>query len=213
MNYKEKKMNIILIGIQGSGKGTQAKILKDKFGWEHITTGDLFRQNLEQGTEVGIKAKAYMDRGELVPDKYVYQIVKTALTEAKNGFILDGFPRNLEQSNFLQENIKIDKAVLLELSDEKAIERIVSRRNCEKCKKDYNLLFKKPAVDGICDVCGGKIVQREDDNEVAINKRIEKFHNETEAVIEANRKAGKLVVVNADQPVEAIHQDIVAALK
>ena len=205
-------MNIILIGIQGSGKGTQAKLLQQKFGWDHITTGDLFRQNLEQGTEVGLKAKAFMDRGELVPDEYVYQIVKNALTEAKNGFILDGFPRNLEQSNFLKENIEIDKAVLLELSDNKAIERIVSRRNCEKCKKDYNLLFKKPKVEGICDDCGGKIVQREDDNEVAINIRIEKFHNETKAVIEANEQAGKLVVVNADQPVEAIHQDIVKVL-
>jgi adenylate kinase len=206
-------MNIILIGIQGSGKGTQAKILKDKFGWEHITTGDLFRMNFEKGTEVGLKAKAYMDRGELVPDEFVYQIVKDALIAAKNGFILDGFPRNLEQSNFLQENIKIDKAVLLELSDEKAIERIVSRRNCEKCKKDYNLLFKKPKIDGICDDCGGKIVQRVDDNEVAINKRIEKFHNETKAVIDANRMAGKLVLVNADQSVQDIHKEIVEKLK
>lgn len=206
-------MNIILIGIQGSGKGTQAKILKDKFGWEHITTGDLFRMNIEKGTEVGLKAKAYMDKGELVPDKYVYEIIKNALTAAKKGFILDGFPRNLEQSNFLQENIKIDKAVLLELADHKAIERIISRRNCEKCKKDYNLLFKKPKVDGICDVCGGRIVQREDDNEVAINKRIEKFHNETKAVIEANRKAGNLVVVNADQPVLDINQEIIQKLR
>jgi len=205
-------MNIVLIGIQGSGKGTQAKILKEKLGWEHITTGDLFRQNIEQGTEVGLKAKTFMDRGELVPDEYVYQIIKNALTAATNGFILDGFPRNLEQSNFLQENIKIDKAVLLELSDQKAIERIISRRNCEKCKKDYNLLFKKPKVDGVCDVCGGKIIQREDDNEVAINKRIEKFHNETNAVIEANRLAGKLVMVNADQVVEEIHKEIISKL-
>lgn len=205
-------MNIILIGIQGSGKGTQAKLLKERFGWEHITTGDLFRLNLERGTEVGLKAKAYMDRGELVPDEYVYQIVKDALLEAKNGFILDGFPRNLEQSNFLQENIRIDKAVLLELSDKKAIERIISRRNCENCKKDYNLLFKKPKVEGICDDCGGKIVQREDDNEVAINKRIEKFHKETKAVIEANRNAGKLIIVDADQPVMDIHKMIVEKL-
>jgi adenylate kinase len=205
-------MNILLIGIQGSGKGTQAKLLKDRFGWQHITTGDLFRQNLEQGTEIGLKAKAYMDRGELVPDEFVYQIVKNALTDASEGFILDGFPRNLEQFNFLQENFQIDKAVLLELSDQKAIERITSRRNCENCKKDYNLLFKKPKVDGICDDCGGKIVQREDDNEAAINKRIEKYHNETEAVIDESQKIGKLVIVDADQPVQKIHEDIVEKL-
>ena len=205
-------MNIVLIGIQGSGKGTQAKLLHEKFGWQHITTGDLFRRNLEQGTEVGLKAKAYMDRGELVPDEFVYQIVRNALIEAANGFILDGFPRNLEQSDFLQNNIHLDKAVLLELSDEKAIERITSRRNCENCKKDYNLLFKKPKVEGIWDDCGGRIVQREDDNEAAISKRIEKFHLETKAVIEANRKLGKLVVVNADQPVLEIHREIVGKL-
>ena len=130
------KMNIILIGIQGSGKGTQAKLLNEKYGWEHITTGDLFRRNIEAATELGIKAKKFIDKGELVPDKYVFLIVKDALEKAVDGFILDGFPRNMEQVRFLQENFSIQRVVLLELPDNKAVERLTARRNFAVCKRD-----------------------------------------------------------------------------
>ena len=205
-------MNILLIGIQGCGKGTQAKILEEKFGWKHITTGNLLRESIENKTELGLAAKKFMDEGELVPDKYVFQIVEDALTNAKNGTILDGFPRNMEQLKYLEKNFTIDKVVLLELSDEKALERVSSRRNCVDCKKDYNLLYSKPKVEGICDVCGGKIVQRDDDHESAILKRIEKFYNDTSDVISYFSDEGKLFRVNADDPINTIQENIVKAL-
>ncbi len=205
-------MNILLIGIQGCGKGTQAKILEEKFGWKHITTGNLLRESIENQTKLGLAAKKFMDEGELVPDKYVFQIVEDALTNAKNGTILDGFPRNMEQLKYLEKNFTIDKVVLLELSDEKALERVSSRRNCVDCKKDYNLLYSKPKVDGVCDVCGGKIVQRDDDHESAILKRIEKFYNDTSDVISYFSDKGKLIRVKADDPINTIQENIVKAL-
>ena len=206
------KMNIILIGIQGSGKGTQAKLLNEKYSWEHITTGDLFRKNIEAATELGITAKNFIDKGELVPDKYVFLIVKDALKKAVDGFVLDGFPRNMDQVRFLQENFDIQQVVLLELSDDKAVERLTARRNCAVCKRDYNILFKKPQQEGICDVCGGELVIRDDDTEEAIRKRIEKFHNETNQVIEYYADKGLLSTVNADQAVESIHNEIITKL-
>ncbi len=205
-------MNILLIGIQGCGKGTQAKILEKNFGWKHITTGNLLRESIENKTELGLAAKKFMDAGELVPDKYVFQIVEDALAVAEKGTILDGFPRNIEQLKYLEKNFTIDKVVLLELSDEKALERVSSRRNCVNCKKDYNLLYSKPKVDGICDVCGGKIVQRDDDHEAAILKRIEKFYNDTSDVISYFSDQGKLIRINADNPINIIQENIVKAL-
>lgn len=205
-------MNILLIGIQGCGKGTQAKILEENFGWKHITTGNLLRESIENKSELGLAAKKFMDAGELVPDKYVFQIVEDALAIAEKGTILDGFPRNIEQLRYLEKNFTIDKVVLLELSDEKALERVSSRRNCVDCKKDYNLLYSKPKVDGICDVCGGKIVQRDDDHEAAILKRIEKFYNDTSDVISYFSDQGKLIRVNADDPINTIQENIVKAL-
>jgi len=206
-------MNILLIGIQGCGKGTQAKILEKKYGWKHITTGNLLRENIANQTDLGLAAKKYMDAGELVPDKYVFQIVEDALASAEKGTILDGFPRNFEQLKYLEKNFTIDKVVLLDLSDEKAIERVSSRRNCEDCKKDYNLLYNRPKVDGVCDVCGGKIVQRDDDHETAIKKRIEKFYNDTTEVIDYFEKQNKLIKVNADDTIENINQNIVKELE
>jgi len=209
---KGEKMNILLIGIQGCGKGTQAKILEENYGWKHITTGNLLRENIERKTELGLTAKKYMDEGELVPDKYVFQIVEDALANIENGTILDGFPRNMEQLKYLEKNFTIDKVVLLELSDEKAIERVSSRRNCIECKADYNLLYHKPKQEGLCDVCGGKIVQRDDDYEDAIKKRIEKFYNDTSGVISYFSEKGKLIRVNADDPIDIIQENMVKAL-
>jgi len=205
-------MNILLIGIQGCGKGTQAKILEENFGWKHITTGNLLRESIENKTELGLAAKKFMDAGELVPDKYVFQILEDALAKVEKGTILDGFPRNMEQLEYLEKDFTIDKVVLLELSDEKALERVSSRRNCVDCKKDYNLLYNKPKVDGICDICGGKIVQRDDDHEAAILKRIEKFHNDTSDVISYFSNDGKLIRINADAPIDIIQKNIVKEL-
>ena len=136
-------MNIVLLGIQGSGKGTQSDLLVEKYGLVHITTGGLFRQNIKQGTKLGKIAKSFIDKGELVPDEYVFEIVSQALSSAKDGCVLDGFPRNLEQAKFLLKKFKIDKVFLLELDDKTSIKRILARRQCKKCKKIYNILFQK----------------------------------------------------------------------
>ena len=201
-------MNLILIGIQGSGKGTQAALLTEKYGWEQITTGGLFRENMANKTELGMIAKDYMEKGELVPDKYVYAIVEDALNKKNGKFILDGFPRNIKQAEFLLERFTIDKVVQLDLSDEKALERTTSRRICVDCKQDYNVLYKKPKQEGICDKCGGKVVTRDDDKPEAIKIRIEKFHNETNEVIELFAEEGLLVKVDASQKPNEIFEEI-----
>ena len=165
-------MNIILFGVQGSGKGTQAKLLTEKTGLAHINVGDIFRMNVKNKTELGKTVLEYMNRGDLIPDKYVLGMVKNALNEAKNGFILDGFPRNPEQGTFLLENFSIDKIVLLDLDDEVAKKRLLARRICNNCKKDYNMLYNPPKKEGVCDVCGGEVVRRKDDNEEDAFKNI-----------------------------------------
>lgn len=205
-------MNLIIMGIQGCGKGTQAALISRKFELEHINIGNSFRWNITEKTQLGLTVKAYIDKGELVPDKYVYGILDDAIAKAEKGFILDGFPRNLEQLEYLLGKYKIDKVILLDLPDEIAIKRISARRNCVNCKKDYNLIFSPPQVQGVCDVCGGKIVQREDDNEVTVARRLEKFHQETAKVIEKYRELDLLVTIDANQSVDEIFLEIVEIL-
>jgi adenylate kinase len=202
-------MNLIIMGIQGCGKGTQAALISKKYDLEHINIGNAFRKNIAEKTKLGKEVKAYIDKGELVPDSYVYGILDDAISQAENGFILDGFPRNLEQLDYLLQKYTIDKVILLDLPDEIAIRRISARRNCVKCKKDYNLIFNKPKVEGICDVCGGRLVQREDDNEATVARRLQKFHQETAKVIEKYRELELLNTVDADQTVDEIFQEIV----
>jgi len=205
-------MNLIIMGIQGCGKGTQAALISEKFGLAHINIGNSFRKNITEKTQLGMEAKVYIDKGELVPDRYVYGILDDAISQAADGFILDGFPRNIPQLDHLLGKYKIDKVILLDLPDEIAINRISARRNCVNCKKDYNLLFSPPKVEGICDVCGGKIVQRADDNEETVARRLEKFHQETAKVIDKYRELDLLNTINADQGVEEIFQEIVETL-
>jgi len=205
-------MNVILFGVQGSGKGTQAKILSEKTGLKHITTGDLFRENIENKTELGKKVLEFIEKGDLVPDKYVLEIVQDALDNISTGFILDGFPRNPSQGEFLLAKYKIDKVILLELTDEVSVKRLLARRLCKKCKKDYNTLYKLPKKDGICDDCGGEVVQRKDDNEEAIKVRLHKYHNETEQVIQVFAEKSDICRVNADQEIQAIHKEILDSI-
>ena len=205
-------MNIVLLGIQGSGKGTQSDLLVEKYGLVHITTGGLFRKNIKQETRLGKIAKSFIDKGELVPDEYAFEIVSQALSSAKDGFILDGFPRNLEQAKFLMSKFKIDTVFLLELDEETAIKRILARRQCKNCKKVYNILFQKPEVENVCDVCGGELILREDDNKQAIKKRIEKFHHETEKVIELFKEQSNFITINAAQSLLAINKEIISKI-
>jgi adenylate kinase len=201
-------MNIIMIGIQGSGKGTQAGRLREKYGWEHVNVGDAFRMNIVEKTQLGVAAKSFIDKGELVPDKYVYGIVEDALNKASGGFILDGFPRNMKQADFLIKKFKIDHVVIFDLEDEIAVKRLTHRRLCQDCKTDYNLKSNKPKVQGICDKCGGKLMIRDDDHLEAINKRIEKFHEETKQVIDYFKEKGHIVYIHADKTPDAIFEEI-----
>ena len=203
-------MNVVLLGIQGSGKGTQAELLSKKYKLPHINVGDSFRENIQKQTELGKIAKSYIDKGELVPDEFVFAIVEDVLNKAENGFFLDGFPRNLEQAEFLLNKFKIDKVFLLVLDDETAIKRILARRQCKNCKKVYNKLFQKPEVENVCDVCGGELIHREDDNKQAIKKRIEKFHHKTEKVIELFKEQSNFITINAAQSLLAINKEIIS---
>ena len=201
-------MNIILIGIQGSGKGTQAGRLKDTYGWEHVNVGDVFRMNIVGKTELGVAAKSFIDKGELVPDQYVFGIVEDALRKADGGFILDGFPRNMKQASFLLEKFKIDNIVVFDLEDDIAVKRLTHRRLCQDCKTDYNLKSNKPTKQGVCDKCGGKLMIRDDDHLEAINKRIEKFHEETKQVVDFFKEKGKIIHIHADKTPDAIFAEI-----
>jgi adenylate kinase len=176
-------MKLVLIGIQGSGKGTQAGILSSKYGIKHINVGEIFRNNIKNETEIGKKIKEYVNNGKLVPDEIVIQMVKEVLDENEN-FILDGFPRNINQAEFLVSNYHIDKVVNLLLPDEISKKRLLARRVCENCKADYNLIYKPPKKEGICDICGGKLIRRKDDTEEAVQIRLDAFHKETSPVID-----------------------------
>lgn len=193
-------MNIIMMGAQGTGKGTVAGIISEKMGWPQISTGDIFRKNVEEKTELGIEANKYMSQGNLVPDEITVPMVANRLNEedAKNGFILDGFPRTIAQAQKLDEilsskNKKIDMVINLITPREETIERILTRRVCsnQECKATYNLVMHPPKVEGICDKCGANLVQRKDDSsEEAINKRLEIYDKETRPLVDYYNEKG-----------------------
>lgn len=199
-------MNIIFIGIQGSGKGTQAKIISEKLKIPHISTGDLLRS--AQG-ELKQEIDSYMLQGKLIPDELMLKILKETLDKADNGFILDGFPRNIEQAKALDKITRIDKAIEIVISDEEALKRLSGRRNCENCKANYNIYTApKPKQEGVCDYCQGKLVQRKDDNEEAIKKRLEVYHKETEPILNHY----KSIKINGEQDIEKVTYDIKKAI-
>jgi len=183
-------MNIILFGPQGSGKGTQAKLSSEKYSIPHISTGDIFRENIKNKTELGQKVEKLINEGNLVPDEITNEIVKNRLKkdDCKNGFILDGFPRNIKQAEFLDTFTNIDLALEIWISDEEAIKRIGLRRTCPKCGAIYHLTHIVPKKEGLCDKCGTSLIIREDDKEESIKKRLITYHNETEKLIEYYQK-------------------------
>jgi adenylate kinase len=208
---------VVLLGPPGAGKGTQAHRLADLYELSLIATGDIFRQNVQNDSELGRAAKAYMDAGEYVPDAVVVEMVAAALGEARNGFILDGFPRTLIQAHALEEKlIQTDRplsAVLdFHLDDELAVKRLAGRRTCRSCQRTYNVEFKPPRVEGVCDVCGGELVQREDDKEHTVRRRIELYHQSTEALRIFYWDRGLLRVVEADGSEEEVTERAVNAL-
>ena len=207
-------MKLVLIGPQGSGKGTQAKLLREKFKIPHISTGDMFRENIEKKTELGIKAKAVSDSGKLMPDNITNAIVEDRLKkpDAKKGFILDGYPRNIMQAEALEKFAEIDHVLDVEVSDSLAVKRLSSRWQCRKCGAIYGITLM-PKKKWFCDKDGSELYQRDDDRPEVIRKRLEIYHKETKPLIDFYRKKGILAEIDGNQPVEKIFGDIMWVLE
>ncbi|MGN0522813.1 MAG: adenylate kinase [Eubacterium sp.] len=209
-------MKLILLGAPGAGKGTQAEKICDKYNIPAISTGNIIRAALKNGTEMGLKAKSYMEAGQLVPDEVVIGIIKDRLKEddCKNGFILDGFPRTIPQAKALVDmGIDIDKVVDIEVPDEKITARMSGRRVCAKCANSYHMLYKKPKVEGVCDACGGELIQRKDDAPETVQARLVEYHEMTEPLKDFYDSLGKLVVVEGQEEVADTTKLVFAALE
>lgn len=196
-------MNIIMLGAPGAGKGTIASVIKEKYGLPHISTGDIFRQNIKEETELGKLAKSYIDKGALVPDDVTINMVidRLSLDDCKNGYILDGFPRTIVQATEFEKelqksNKKIDVCILVDGDYDKIAERLSGRRVCEKCGASYHIERIKPKVDGVCDKCGGNLIHRKDDTIEVIKDRLKTYHDQTMPLIDFYKKNGNLKTVS-----------------
>jgi adenylate kinase len=210
---------IVFLGAPGAGKGTQAASVAHQLKLEHIATGDLFRRALEEGTELGLKAKAYMEKGELVPDEITIGMVLERISAPGEGegAIFDGFPRNLKQAEALDKALSvegkaIDKAVHIAVSEAVLLKRLGGRRVCRQCQAPCHITDSPPRVEGVCDVCGGELYQRADDTEESIKKRLEVYSQETAPLIDYYRRQDKLLEVAGEGGVKAVAERIVAAL-
>lgn len=212
-------MRTILLGPPGAGKGTQADTIVKEFSIPHISTGDIFRKNIKENTVLGKKAKAYMDQGLLVPDELTVELVKDRLLndDCINGFLLDGFPRTIFQADALEEALtsmdqNLDYVVNIIVKKELLVERAVGRRVCKDCGQTYHMTFNKPKKEGICDNCGGELLQRKDDTEETVSKRINVYQEQTEPLIEYYTKKGIIVNIDGEKPIAEVSKDIVAKL-
>ena len=209
-------MKLILLGAPGAGKGTQAEIICQKKNIPTISTGNILREALKSGTEMGLKAKSYMESGQLVPDEILIGIIKDRIQEpdCKNGFILDGFPRTIPQAEALdQMGAQIDVVLDIEVADEDIVPRMSGRRVCEKCGSSYHMLYKQPKAEGVCDACQGALVQRKDDHPDTVKERLQVYHTQTEPLKEYYSKQGKLRVVHGQDKVEDTTQMVLEALE
>ncbi|MCE7784702.1 adenylate kinase [Staphylococcus xylosus] len=213
-------MNIILMGLPGAGKGTQASEIVKKFPIPHISTGDMFRKAIKDETDLGKEAKSYIDRGELVPDEVTVGIVKDRISEddAKKGFLLDGFPRTIEQaealSNIMQElDRKIDAVINIEVPEEELMNRLTGRRICEKCGTTYHLVFNPPKVDGICDLDGGKLYQREDDNPETVANRLNVNVKQSKPILEFYDNKNVLKNIDGSRDINVVTKDVIDILE
>ena len=208
-------MNLILLGAPGAGKGTQAEILVKKLSIPAISTGNMLREAIAAGTELGIKAKQYMDEGNLVPDELIMGIIadRVALPDCANGFILDGVPRTLAQAEALEaKGIRIDHVVSIEVDDAVIEGRMTGRRVCPKCGASYHITANPPKMDGICNACGSELAIRKDDAPETVRKRLTVYHATTEILKEFYGKLGRLCIVEGNQPIEKANEDILKAI-
>ncbi|WP_329329886.1 adenylate kinase [Streptomyces mirabilis] len=214
-------MRIVLVGPPGAGKGTQAVRLAEKLRVPHISTGDLFRANISRQTELGKLAKSYMDAGNLVPDEVTIAMVKDRMEQpdAEGGFLLDGFPRNVQQAESLDqlletEGIKLDAVLVLEVPEDEVVKRIAGRRICRNDSSHvFHVTYNPPKKEGVCDVCGGELYQREDDSEETVRTRLEVYHTQTEPIIAYYKAQGLVVTISSLGPVDKITQRALKALK
>ena len=212
-------MNIILMGLPGAGKGTQASEIVKKFPIPHISTGDMFRKAIKDETDLGKEAKSYMDRGELVPDEVTVGIVKERISEddAKKGFLLDGFPRTIEQAEALNSIMaeldrNIDAVINIEVPEEELMNRLTGRRICENCGTTYHLVFNPPKVEGICDLDGGKLYQREDDNPETVSNRLKVNVKQSKPILEYYDNKGVLKNIDGSKDIEEVTTDVIDIL-
>ena len=209
-------MKLILLGAPGAGKGTQAEIVCREKNIPTISTGNILREALKNGTEMGLKAKSYMESGQLVPDEILIGIIKDRIQEpdCKNGFILDGFPRTIPQAEALDAmGAGIDAVLDIEVADEAIIARMSGRRVCEQCGASYHMDYKRPQVEGKCDACGGTLVQRKDDHPDTVKERLKIYHDQTEPLKEFYSKQGKLLVVHGQDEIADTTRLVLEALE
>ena len=212
-------MKIIMLGAPGAGKGTQAKKIAEKYNIPHISTGDIFRANIKNGTELGKKAKTYMDQGLLVPDDLVVDLVvdRVNQTDCENGYVLDGFPRTIPQAEALDRalaklNQKVDFAINVEVPDENIIKRMSGRRACVDCGATYHMVYAAPEKEGICDKCSGNLILRDDDKPETVEKRLHVYHDQTQPLIEYYTQAGILKEVDGTVDIDVVFDAIVKIL-
>jgi adenylate kinase len=212
-------VRVVFLGPPGAGKGTQAKQLAEHFEVPHVASGDLFRKHQAENTELGQLAKRYMERGELVPDDVTISMVLERIQEpdAANGYILDGFPRTLEQARALDKALaehqgSIDRTPLLQVDTEELVRRLAGRWLCSKCQRPYHEVTAPPKEKGICDVCGGELMQRADDQPDVVRKRLQTYEEQTAPLVGYYEKQGKLRTVNGDQAIEVVGRDLISAM-
>ena len=212
-------MKIIMLGAPGAGKGTQAKMIADKYGVPHISTGDIFRANIKNGTELGMEAKKYMDQGLLVPDELTVRILldRVAQDDCKNGYVLDGFPRTIPQAEVLDSELTklgdhIDYAINVDVPDENIVKRMSGRRACLTCGATYHIEHVPPKKEGICDVCGSELVLRDDDKPETVKNRLSVYHEQTQPLIDYYAKKNVLAEVDGTKDMEDVFNDIVTIL-
>ncbi len=213
-------MKIIMLGAPGAGKGTQAQMIAEKFNIPHISTGDIFRANIKNGTELGKKAKEFMDKGQLVPDELTVELLldRVAKEDCKDGYVLDGFPRTIPQADVLTNELDklgdyVDYAINVDVPDENIVRRMSGRRACLKCGATYHIEHIPPKQEGICDKCGSELVQRDDDKPETVNNRLSVYHEQTQPLIDYYTKAGILKTVDGTKDMNDVFNAIVDILE
>jgi len=208
MSKNSKKLRIVLLGAPSSGKGTQAELLSQKLGLKHLASGDVFRQEVKKKSELGKAIEDYLKKGKLVPDELVNKVIISKIRKTKKGIILDGYPRDLTQAKFLEKNFPTDLVLEIKISNKEALKRITGRRVCSYCGAVYHLKYKPPKKKGICDICGHKLVQRDDDRRGIAEKRLKLYHQTIKPIIKFYKRKDKLFIINGEQSIKKVFQDI-----